>query len=70
PRGSSKTCPLCSGSMASYEDRSMKCKSCGLMMNRDIVAVLNLQMWGSGFTPKALYEPSKGKNYVSLSKTT
>ncbi|MBS7612557.1 transposase [Candidatus Bathyarchaeota archaeon] len=53
-----------------YVNPRRSSKSCGLMMNWDIVAVLNLQMWGSGFTPKALYEPSRGKNYVSLSKTT
>jgi len=55
PKNSSKTCPLCSGSLAPYEDRLMRCKKCGLILDRDIVAVLNLQMWGSdGVTPKAL----------------
>ncbi|MEM0259479.1 MAG: transposase [Thermoproteota archaeon] len=53
PKNSSKTCPLCSGSMASYLGRIMKCEECGLAMDRDIV-VLNLQMRGEGF-PK---EPS------------
>ncbi|MEM0076411.1 MAG: hypothetical protein QXY91_02315 [Thermoproteota archaeon] len=42
--------PLCSGSMASYEGRIMKCK------DRDVVAVLNLQMRGEGFTQRALDE--------------
>ncbi|MBO3762978.1 MAG: hypothetical protein JTT16_00100 [Candidatus Brockarchaeota archaeon] len=42
--------PLCSGSMASYEGRIMKCE------DRDIVAVLNLQMRGEGFTQRALNE--------------
>ena len=54
PTKSSKTCPLCSGSMATYESRLMKCKKCGLVLDRDVVAVLNLQMWGLGVTPKAL----------------
>ncbi|MEM0328188.1 MAG: hypothetical protein QXN53_06410 [Thermoproteota archaeon] len=36
--------PLCSGSMASYEGRLMKCK------DRDVVAVLNLQMRGEGLS--------------------
>ncbi|MBO3762811.1 MAG: hypothetical protein JTT16_05145 [Candidatus Brockarchaeota archaeon] len=40
--------PLCSGSMASYEGRLMKCK------DRDVVAVLNLQMRGEGFPQRAL----------------
>jgi putative transposase len=56
PKNSSRTCPLCSGSMASYEGRLMKCKKCNLISDRDIVAVLNLQMWGHGFAPKALDE--------------
>jgi len=42
--------------MASYEGRLMKCKKCNLILDRDIVAVLNLQMWGHGFAPKALDE--------------
>jgi len=54
PKNSSKTCPLCSGRMATYEGRLMKCKKCGFIADRDIIAVLNLQMWGSGVTPKAL----------------
>ncbi|MEM2849670.1 MAG: zinc ribbon domain-containing protein, partial [Candidatus Bathyarchaeia archaeon] len=29
PKDSSKTCPICSGSMASYGGRMMKCKKCG-----------------------------------------
>ncbi|MDK2795133.1 MAG: putative transposase [Archaeoglobaceae archaeon] len=52
PKNSSKTCPLCSGSLASYEGRFMKCKICGCIMDRDVVAVINLQMWGSGVTLK------------------
>ncbi|MEM3808838.1 MAG: hypothetical protein QW342_02795 [Thermoproteota archaeon] len=42
--------PLCSGSMASYEGRIMKCE------DRDVVAVLNLQMRGEGFPQRALDE--------------
>jgi len=56
PKNSSRTCPLCSGSMASYEGRLMKCMKCNLILDRDIVAVLNLQMWGHGFAPKAFDE--------------
>ena len=52
PKNSSKTCPLCSGRMAAYGGRLMKCLKCGLVLDRDIVAVLNLQMWGSGVTRK------------------
>ncbi len=56
PRNSSKTCPLCSGRMATYGGRLMKCKKCGLVLDRDVVAALNLQMWGSGVTLKAPLE--------------
>ncbi|MEM0076691.1 MAG: hypothetical protein QXY91_03750, partial [Thermoproteota archaeon] len=49
-------CPLCSGSMASYLGRIMKCEECGLAMDRDVVVVLNLQMRGEGFTQRALDE--------------
>ena len=59
PRNSSKTCPLCSGRMATYAGRSMKCKKCGLILDRDVVAVLNLRMWGLGVAPKG-GEPEKG----------
>jgi len=51
PANTSRTCPLCSGSMAAYEGRSMRCERCGLILDRDVVAVLNLRMWGSGVTP-------------------
>ncbi|MEM2557863.1 MAG: transposase [Nitrososphaerota archaeon] len=56
PAKSSKTCPLCSGSMASYGGRLIKCKKCNLIMDRDVIAVLNLQMRGEGFPQKALNE--------------
>ncbi|MEM3826472.1 MAG: transposase [Nitrososphaeria archaeon] len=56
PKNSSKTCPLCSGSMASYLGRIMRCEKCGLTMDRDVVAVLNLQMRGEGFPQRALNE--------------
>ncbi|MEM3385383.1 MAG: transposase [Nitrososphaeria archaeon] len=56
PRNSSKTCPLCSGSMASYGGRIMKCEKCNVILDRDVIAVLNLQMRGAGFTQRALNE--------------
>ncbi|MEM3891729.1 MAG: transposase [Nitrososphaerales archaeon] len=54
PANSSKTCPLCSGSMASYGGRIMKCEKCNVILDRDVIAVLNLQMRGAGFTQRAL----------------
>jgi len=51
PRNSSKTCPLCSGRMATYEGRLMKCENCGIIADRDVIAVLNLRMWGLGVAP-------------------
>ncbi|MEM3258721.1 MAG: transposase, partial [Thermoproteota archaeon] len=56
PKNSSKTCPLCSGSMASYLGRLMKCEECNIILDRDVVAVLNLQMRGEGFPQRALNE--------------
>ena len=56
PKYSSKTCPLCQAEMSAYEGRLMKCKKCGLTADRDVVAILNLQMWGLGVAPKALLE--------------
>ncbi len=53
PRNSSRTCPVCQATMVAYRGRSMRYRKCGLIMDRDIVAVLNLQMWGPGVTPKA-----------------
>ncbi len=52
PSHTSKTCPLCQATMVAYRDRLMKCESCGFVEDRDVVAVLNLRMWGSGVTPK------------------
>ncbi|WP_457550458.1 RNA-guided endonuclease InsQ/TnpB family protein [Archaeoglobus sp.] len=51
PAHSSKTCPVCQATLVAYRDRLMKCNNCGLIADRDVVAVLNLQMWGSGVTP-------------------
>jgi len=56
PKDTSKTCPLCSGSMASYAGRLMKCEKCSIIMDRDVIAVLNLRMRGEGFPQRALNE--------------
>jgi len=56
PANSSKTCPLCSGSMASYGGRIMKCEKCNVILDRDVIAVLNLQMRGVGFPQRTLDE--------------
>lgn len=52
PRNSSRVCPACGGRLIPQEGRLMKCLKCGLVEDRDFVAVLNLRMWGSGVTPK------------------
>jgi len=61
PANSSKACPVCSGSMASYLGRIMKCEECGLTMDRDVIAVLNLQMRGAGFPQRAPNELIEGE---------
>jgi len=58
PKNSSRICPLCSGRMATYDGRLTKCGKCGFVADGDVVAVLNLRMWGSGATPKE-DEPSR-----------
>jgi putative transposase len=55
-KNTSKTCPLCSGYLVAYGGRSMRCEPCNLIMDRDVVAVLNLQMRGAGFPQRALNE--------------
>jgi transposase len=47
-RNTSKTCPLCSGYMVAYEGRLMRCGRCDMVMDRDVVAVLNLRMREKG----------------------
>lgn len=61
PSNSSKTCPVCSGRLSAYRGRLMKCK-CGLVLDRDVIACLNLRMWGSGVTPKG-DEPLKVSSF-------
>jgi putative transposase len=55
-KNTSKTCPLCSGYLVAYEGRLMKCEKCNIIMDRDVAAVLNLQMRGAGFPQRALNE--------------
>jgi putative transposase len=55
-KNTSKTCPLCSGYLVAYGGRLMKCEKCNLTMDRDVVAVLNLEMRGAGFPQRALNE--------------
>ena len=70
-KNTSKTCPLCSGHLVAYGSRLMTCGKCNLIMDRDIIAVLNLQMRGAGFPQRALNELiereeiSGDKNYAS-----
>ncbi|MEM1769590.1 MAG: hypothetical protein QXG93_03805, partial [Nitrososphaerota archaeon] len=40
----------------SYGGRLIKCKKCNLIMDRDVIAVLNLQMRGEGFPQRAPHE--------------
>ncbi|MEM1561552.1 MAG: hypothetical protein QXJ19_00945 [Candidatus Bathyarchaeia archaeon] len=45
----------------------MRCEKCGLAIDRDIVAVLNLQMRGEGFPQRAPNEIIEGEG---LSRNT
>ena len=53
-KNTSKTCPLCSGYLVAHGGRLMKCEPRNLIMDRDIVAALNLQMRGAGLPQRAL----------------
>jgi putative transposase len=55
-KNTSKTCPLCSGYLVAYEGRLMRCGKCKLAMDRDVVAVLNIQMREVGFPQRVLNE--------------
>ncbi|MEM4975718.1 MAG: hypothetical protein QXT64_00160 [Desulfurococcaceae archaeon] len=53
----------------------MKCEECGLTMDRDVIAVLNLQMRGAGSPQRALNELIEGeglcmsiKDYVAQNR--
>jgi len=62
PANSSKTCPVCSGRLSAYRGRLMKCPKCNLIQDRDVIAVLNLQMRGSGVTQSAPTAQTKGND--------
>ena len=52
PAHSSKTCPLCSGRLTAYRGRLMRCEGCGLLIDRDAAAALNLRMRGARGSPE------------------
>lgn len=43
--------------MSTYEGRLIRCEKCGLTADRDVVAILNLQMRGLGIPPES---PTRG----------
>ncbi|AHF81275.1 RNA-guided endonuclease InsQ/TnpB family protein [Thermococcus paralvinellae] len=53
PKNSSRVCPACGGQLIPQEGRLMKC-SCGLVEDRDFIAVLNLRMWGVRGSPEGV----------------
>ncbi len=70
PANSSKTCPVCQAEMSAYRGRLMMCRKCRLIIDRDVVAILNLQMRGAGVPPRALLgalTPMMGKRLVDES---
>ncbi|AFK21823.1 RNA-guided endonuclease TnpB family protein [Pyrococcus sp. ST04] len=52
PRNSSRVCPVCGGRLIPREGRLVECPNCGLVEDRDFVAVLNLRMWGVWGSPE------------------
>ncbi len=52
PAYSSRTCPVCSGRLLAYRGRLMRCEGCGLIVDRDEAAALNLRMRGARGSPE------------------
>ena len=52
PAYSSRTCPVCSGRLKAYRGRLMRCEDCGLVIDRDEAAALNLRMRGAWGSPE------------------
>ncbi|WP_457753357.1 RNA-guided endonuclease InsQ/TnpB family protein [Thermococcus sp.] len=52
PRNSSRVCPACGGWLIPQEGRLVECSNCGLVEDRDFIAVLNLRMWGVRGSPE------------------
>ena len=52
PAHSSRTCPVCSGRLKAYRGRLMRCEGCGLVIDRDEAASLNLRMRGAWGSPE------------------
>ncbi len=52
PAYSSRTCPVCSAPLKAYRGRLMRCEGCGLIIDRDEAAALNLRMRGARGSPE------------------
>ncbi len=42
PRGTSSTCPKCSGRLVNNGHRTLRCSICGFTGDRDVIATVNL----------------------------
>jgi putative transposase len=42
PKGTSSKCPRCSGKLVEYKHRVLRCRKCGFIGDRDVVAVMNI----------------------------
>jgi putative transposase len=42
PRGTSSKCPRCGGKLAEYRHRILRCRKCGFVGDRDVIAAINL----------------------------
>jgi len=51
PHNSTKTCPRCGGRMKHRKGRVLECKRCGLKINRQLNASINLYLRMWGFSP-------------------
>jgi len=65
-RLTSSLCPICGLKLELNGHRILKCKNCGLELNRDIIACLNLlKMKGARFSPDRLMMTSSSHEGVS-----
>jgi len=68
PRGTSSKCPRCGGRLVEYGYRILKCRRCGFIGDRDVIATLNIYMKfmsnysRCGVSGVALNAPKPGEN--------
>ncbi|ADI31314.1 RNA-guided endonuclease InsQ/TnpB family protein [Staphylothermus hellenicus] len=69
PRNTSRLCPICGGRLAPNGRRLLKCRKCGYINDRDIIACINmLRMRGVPVPPESLSMKFEGKNPMKMER--